>query len=265
MSDAALERVRFLPIPTDDIWVRDHGPIVGLNGEGQRVALGAIYDHLPQYPQTRDDAMPVRWSAHSGIPLRPVDLHNEGGNLISDGQGTLIMTDKVLPRNPQFTRRTFEDYLHTMFDYDKLILTPRLRIETTGHVDLLVKLADAETVLLSRPNHPVLRGRLGEAVDLFRRETNAHGQRYRVETLPTPDIYWNWFVYPIRRSYTNALTVNGRVLVPVYGIASDDEALATYARVLPEYNICPIDARVGANGGGAVHCLTKEVPAATPR
>jgi agmatine/peptidylarginine deiminase len=29
---------------------------------------------------------------------------------------------------------------------------------------------------------------------------------------------------------------------------------------MPSHDIIPIQCAVGANGGGAVHCLTKEVP-----
>lgn len=261
LSDAQWAQVRFLVVPTDDIWVRDYGPIVGFNGDGHRVAVNAYYNRHKQYPQQRDDGMVNYWSAQTETPLLPLGLKTEGGNLLSDGQGTLLMSEAIFHSNPQFNRETLEAHLHTIFDFKKLIITPRMRYESTGHIDLLVKLADAQTVMISAPTDRTSKSQLQETIALFERETNAQGQPYRIVQLPTPPLYLNWFTYPIRRSYTNSLTVNGRVLVPVYNLDTDAQALQIYRETLPDYEIIPIDLEVGVNGGGAVHCMTKEIPA----
>ena len=255
-----LERVEIVNLPTDDIWIRDYGPLVGFDADGKLATVTLIYDPLPNFPQARDNAMPERWAASAGVPVHPLPLHGEGGNVWSDGAGTLLMTNQVYRLNPDLTRATLLGLLHEALIFDKLVLTPRLRVEETGHIDLLLKLASADTVLLSSPNATLTGDRLRAARRQLERETNAAGDRYRVHTLPTPPLYLNWFGYPIRRSYTNALTVNGRVLVPAYGVATDADALEIYARVMPDHEIIPIDSVVGVNGGGAVHCMTKEVP-----
>jgi agmatine deiminase len=256
-----LARVVFLNMPTDDIWVRDYGPIIGLNGSGSRTAVSATYDTHPQYPQIRDDSMPVRFSAHYRLPHHPIDLRTEGGNLLTDGDGTLIMTERIFSKNPRFDHGSLIDYLKQFFVFEKLLITPRVSHETTGHVDLLAKLLRRDTVLVGEPTTPTTRRVLQIVYELFTSETNARGEHYQVITLPTLPLYYNWFFYPIRRSYTNSLTVNGRVLVPAYGAREDERALRIYADALPDYTIVPIDCKVGANGGGAVHCMTREVPA----
>ena len=101
----------------------------------------------------------------------------------------------------------------------------------------------------------------GHLVNARGSSTNAAGQPYRVFELPNPPRYRNWGFFAVWRSYTNALTVNGRVLVPVFGIPTDSEALAVYHEAMPDFDIIPIDCSASANGGGAVHCLTKEVAA----
>src|SRR5690606_28186092 len=135
----------------------------------------------------------------------------------------------------------------------------------TGHVDLLVKLADAQTVLVTEPGDSVNNERLRQTGELFRKTTNARGQHYNVLELPGLPQYFNWGLFSIWRSYTNALTVNGRVLVPVYGEKTDETALRVYEQAMPQHEIIPIDCRVGINGGGSVHCMTKEVPRAQPK
>jgi agmatine deiminase len=256
---ADLSRIWFLDLPADDIWIRDYGPFVGIQSDGRRGILSATYATHAVYPQALDDAMPGRYAAYRDFSYREMPLRTEGGNFITDGAGTLIMTTGVLDSNPHLTRDTLESLLHEYFEFEKLMLTPRLRFETTGHVDMLVKLLDPQTMLLSAPHGWSTGGRLQAALDLLRRETNAQGQRYQITLVPTLPLYYNWFFYPIRRSYTNALTVNGQLLIPVYGVKEDAEALAIYRQIAPEYELCPIDCKIGANGGGAVHCMTKEV------
>ncbi|MBL8153368.1 MAG: agmatine deiminase family protein [Anaerolineae bacterium] len=253
-----LDRVRFMALPTDDIWVRDYGPVIGRDAQGQRVCLKFIYAPLPSYPQDHDDTMALRWAAQVGIPTRRLDLHLEGGNIWSDGQGTVIVSEHAFHANPGLT----VERLRVTLGADKLIVTPRLEREETGHVDLLVKLADARTVLLSRATGWLNGDNLRRARRVFETQTNAAGELYRIFDLPTPPLYLNWLCYPVWRSYTNALTVNGRVLVPVYGLREDAEALAVYRAAMPDYMVIPMDCSASVNDGGAVHCLTKEIPRA---
>jgi agmatine deiminase len=257
---ANMDNIHLLVLRTDDIWIRDYGSIIGIADEGHRVALNATYDVLPQYPQADDDGMAERWAAHHGVSIQPIDLHTEGGNLWSDGQGTLIMSSQIFYSNTYYKRDTILDYLHGIIHFEKAIITPRLTLEETGHVDLLLKLASENTVFVSKASSFSTEEVLRKVKRLFERESNAKGEPYQVFELPTPSLYLNWFTYGIRRAYTNSLTINGRVLVPVFGIKQDDMALKTYAQAMPDYDIIPIDSHIGINGGGAVHCMTREVP-----
>lgn len=254
-----MARVRWLILPTDDIWVRDYGPFVGLDAAGEQVVISATYDPLPTYPQARDNAMPDHWAAHHEIPAAALDLHLEGGNIWSDGAGTLIAAEQLYAGNPDIGHEEILRRLHGAFQFDKLVIVPSLLAEETGHVDLLTKLVDARTLLVAAPRG-INRAKLRAAAEMLRRQTNAAGEPYRLVELPMPPMVLNWGVFPIWRSYTNALTVNGRVLVPVFGVPSDAEALRIYRDALPDHEVVPIDCAKAANGGGAVHCLTKEVP-----
>jgi agmatine deiminase len=254
-------RVRWIVLPTDDIWVRDYAPFIGFRPDGTRAALGMIYDPLSTYSQWRDDSMQKSYAELNAIPFQKVQFRTEGGNFWSDGAGTLIVSDDLYDRNPKLAPAAVENALHRSFAFETLIVTPKLWREETGHVDLLLKLADAGTVLVSAPTIIPNGGRLARAAAILRGARNAAGERYRVLELPTPPPYLNWGVYPIWRSYTNALTVNGRVLVPTFGIDMDARALAIYRAAMPEYEIIPISCAAAANGGGGVHCLTHEVPA----
>jgi agmatine deiminase len=258
---AAFERVRYIVLATDDLWVRDFGPFIGYTAQGERAAIGAVFDPLPAYPQALDAAMAARYAALRYLPFRRIDLHTEGGNFWSDGQGTLLVSVGLYERNPHLSRAEVEHRLSQAFAHQRLLVTPSLWREETGHVDLLVKWGDARTLLVAAPTWFNQRA-LHETAALLRKAHNAAGEPFRTFILPMPRPYLNWGIWPVWRSYTNALTVNGRVLVPVFGIPEDSAALATYQRALPQFQIVPIMCAAAANGGGAVHCLTKEVPAA---
>jgi agmatine deiminase len=255
------DRFQFHVLPTDDIWVRDYGPFVGHTASGARGVVDARFDPLGAYPQALDDAMAARWSAHHDLPTRRFEFHTEGGNYWADDAGTLIVSDEMEARHPDMSRAQIEEKLCEVFAYKKLIVLPRLLGEETGHIDLVCKLADSSTILINTPNGSENDARLRHATEMMRQETNAAGEAYRVLLLPFPPAYYNWGLFRIWRSYTNSLTVNGRVLVPVFGLAEDQEALAVYRIAMPDHEIIPIDCRKAANGGGAVHCLTKEIPA----
>lgn len=258
---ADMAQIRLLHVPTDDIWIRDYGPFVGYTADGRRACVDAIFDPLGSYPQEQDDRLPRSWAAYAGIPSYQLDFRTEGGNYWSDGAGTLLVSDEMLTRHPHMSREAIEAKLREAFLFDKLIILPRLLHEETGHVDLVCKLADSTTLLLNRANGTSNDERLRAAAKLLRSETNAQGQPYRVIELPFPRMYRNWGIFNIWRSYTNSLTVNGRVLVPIFGLPEDVEALKIYRAAMPDFAIMPIDCRGAVNGGGAVHCLTKEIPA----
>ena len=72
-----------------------------------------------------------------------------------------------------------------------------------------------------------------------------YGRPYRVVRIPMPpDEYGQ---YPNQWSdyltYTNSLILNNLVLVPIYGLAQDSEALSIYQEAMPGYNIVGINMR----------------------
>ena len=254
-------RVRLLVTASDDIWIRDYGPLTCIDKAAQRVMVDAIFDP-PEMLFTNDDNFPVRYAAHQGFSSRHLALHLEGGNLWSDGRGTIITTEGLYARNFPTPRDDVRQQLLEGLGAETLIVVPPLRMEGTGHVDVFIKLATPDTVLVTDPRSIVNGRRLTEVAEVLRASRNAAGCSYRVVALPSVPAYLNWGASRIWPSYTNALTVNHRVLVPTYGLPEcDAAALAVYRHVLPDHEIVGIDARIAANAGGTVHCLTMQIPA----
>jgi len=63
-------------------------------------------------------------------------------------------------------------------------------------------------------------------------------------------------------SYVNFYTCNGGVIVPLFDDPHDDAALETLARVHPERRVVGVAAEEILPGGGNIHCITQQQPAA---
>ena len=51
------------------------------------------------------------------------------------------------------------------------------------------------------------------------------------------------------------------MILPGYGIASDDRARDTVAAAFPDREVVQVDVNGIAPGGGAIHCITQQQPA----
>jgi agmatine deiminase len=112
-GDVNLDAVSFHFNPTDDAWVRDHGPIYVVRDRGgnrERAindwGYNAWGNKYPPYD--KDDVVPSRIAAEMGETLFKPDMVMEGGSLDVNGRGTLITTEACLlnpNRNPQLNRK----------------------------------------------------------------------------------------------------------------------------------------------------------------
>jgi agmatine deiminase len=54
---------------------------------------------------------------------------------------------------------------------------------------------------------------------------------------------------------------NGSVVVPTFDQGTDEIAVETVRRVFPDRVVIPFPSRELLLGGGAVHCVTRDIPA----
>jgi agmatine deiminase len=68
-----------------------------------------------------------------------------------------------------------------------------------------------------------------------------------------------WIIAP----YMNFYFCNGAAIVPVAGAEpdKDKEALAYLMKLFPDRQIVPVTMRAAPRQGGAIHCMTQQVPA----
>ncbi len=61
-------------------------------------------------------------------------------------------------------------------------------------------------------------------------------------------------------SYINFYIANGGIVLPKYGVESDDVAAETIQSAFPDHEIASVDVNDIAIGGGGIHCITQQQP-----
>jgi agmatine deiminase len=78
--------IEILPLPIDDSWIRDNGPVFVRGPRGQLALVHFQFQHLgqPLPPFDRDAAVPAAVAAPWHAPLRPRSCW--GGSFFADGE-----------------------------------------------------------------------------------------------------------------------------------------------------------------------------------
>ena len=266
-SRVTAANVEVLPIPIDDSWLRDSGPIFVVDGQGGVAGVDFDFNAWGEAftPFDRDRAAAARILDHLGVDRIPSEMILEGGSIAVDGNGQLVTTEQCLlapTRNPGMSREEIEEELRIRLGVERITWLGRGLVEdedTDGHVDLIAAFSDADRILLQLapagdPNEDICNENL-------ERLRNAG---FEVETLDLLPKVEREDGSAVAVSYMNFYVANGSVIVPVGGIDRDmdSEALEVIGRAFPGREVIGIDGRTLAKGGGGIHCITQQVPRA---
>lgn len=300
VSDAQFEncramlppRVRVVEVSTDDAWLRDTGPTFVVDGNGGRRGVdwrfnawggteGGLY-----FPWDRDDRVAAKVLEIEGDDRYRAPIVLEGGAIHVDGEGTVLTTEECLlnpNRNPELSREQIERALLDHLGAEKVLWLGAgvFEDETDGHVDNLACFARPGVVLLTwtddedDPQHGISR----DARERLEAATDAQGRSLEMVLLPSPGpleisaeeaegVDAAEGTVPRRAgdrmaaSYVNFYLGNSRIVYPLLDPRHDEEAAAILRRVFPEREVVGVPAREILLGGGNIHCITQQVPAA---
>jgi len=204
----------------------------------------------------------------------------EGGNLISDGNGTLVAIKESVQKRNHLPLGEIEKELKQILKIEQIIWIKQGLVydETGGHIDNLCVFADANTILLSwtddkdNPQYSIV----NKAFEILEQAKDINGNPYKIIKIPTPDIFYRTeedcigielrdnskqrlVGEPIQASYINFIFVNGAVIVPQFGLKQDREALDVFKSVFISKRVIPFDAREIVLGGGGIHCISRNI------
>lgn len=268
---AGLSGVDVLPLPIDDSWIRDSGPIYLVDDRGGVAMTQFRFNSWGEkyLPYADDARLPERLAEHAGMRRYESALVMEGGGFTVDGEGTLITTESVVlnpNRNPGWTRAECERALCDATGAERVVWLEHGLAEdrdTDGHSDNVVQFAAPGRVVVqvapdrSNPNWAPLRAN----AERLRTTVDAQGRRLEVVEIPqlpyTEPVDGQRFAAP----YVNFYPVDGAIVVPRLDAAGEEETYATLADALPGRELVGVPSVMLAYGGGGVGCVTQHVPA----
>jgi len=257
-----LSRIAWIIRPLNSMWMRDYGPVSVYNGAGAWAV--ADFHYYSQRPL--DDRAPKHFAELFNVPRvdrqsRENALYTEGGNLMTDGRGAIVYSQRTYSSNPRIDPSVVDARIGSALQSTKAFVPLEPSLDGTGHVDMFLKIINTNTIVIGRYNaNQVDYQILEDCAAMFANGTNGDGQPWNVIRMPMPDVYYAYFVLPVVRTYINGLIVNDQAIVPVYGLPVDTEAINIFANALPGRTIVPINANDIIESAGAWHCVLMEYP-----
>ncbi len=273
-------------------WARDFGPFGFYYGPGDTLGL-VNTEYYPDRPI--DNAFPDFLAKKLGVKSFHSPVEIEGGNYMSDGWGNGFYGNVLYNNNLDSLGDAFsykkpmsiaevDTEMKRIFNLSKNNILKSLSCDGgTGHIDIYLKMVDDETILATE--YPEAFGNINfldyytaaDNIKALKSSKSVYGNQLRILRVPLPTdddgTYARKSCYSFNsdaRGYINGLIVNKSFIFPSYSndtsgnVSGDNEAVKVLRKHLPGYKIVPIDARLLTPMGGAIHCITMQIPADNP-
>jgi agmatine deiminase len=268
-------RVVLLDYQTDDVWIRDFGPLFLVHDVKRELCIAdwrynAWGNKFPE--QARDDRASAWIADQLDVRRFNFDQVLEGGAIESNGSGYVLSTEVVLlnsNRNGATTKREVEQSLAAGLGVDALLWLRDGLIgdDTDGHIDNLARFFKTNGILIADVDGPddVNAPALAENILRVQGFRNQGGVPFDVVRLPLPDpIFYEG--ERLAASYLNFVVLNGAVLVPTYRqVDNDARALQIIGSCFPGRAIVGVDCCDIIKEGGALHCMSQHQPVLASR
>lgn len=254
------DQTRFLYMKNDAYWSRDYGPW-HIYVNGKRAIVNNNY-----YPtRVNDNAVPKNLGTLWDEDVYSTGLYTEGGNFMTDGEGTCWASTGIFDSN-NISTTTAKNIYRNYLGCESVNFVAPLYREGTTHIDMFSKIVNPDTILVGYSNTGLGANTteivsLEDAAEFYGNMTKPSGDRYNIVRIPMTFGYQDG--YRVYYTHTNSLIINNTVLVPTYGKGTDSEALQIYRDAMPGYAVVGIDSNATIPSGGAIHCTTMQVPAPT--
>lgn len=281
-----LTNVDFKIMQTNDVWVRDNGPIYARNSVGNLVIQDYGFNGWGgDYTFAKDNPIPTTIATTTGMTV--VNLNNtltlEGGSFEMDGAGTFMATKTSILsqanptspagiksiRNLGKTQAQVEAILTQNLGATKFIwLDGWFSTDdiTDAHIDGFAKFAPGNKLVTLSQADLLYWGASQADINKLYTATNANNVAYTKVIIPNTlnDVKkTNGTSLGYKGSYANYYVANNRVLVPNYNDPNDAVANAIIATLYPGRTVVGIDVRNLYGNGGMIHCVTQQQPIGT--
>lgn len=259
------DTVKFLEITARGMWVRDYGPKFIRNRSGGLTIVDYAYlDRIATDGRIRpdDDRVPARIAELFRMDVLAVPLSMEGGNLLTNGFGLCLTTNHLAAENAHrgYTVDRVGEIIAETYGQRQWSYIDPLPGDVTKHADTYVTFLAPNVIAVGACDTM-----LDPAAAAVMDRTAAQLKSVSVNGAPLQVVRIPMLMKQdgICRTYTNSILANGTAIVPQYADVDPEtnrKALDIYAKFLPNWKIVGVECLEIARKGGALHCITCNVP-----
>jgi len=285
-----------IPLNTDNIWIRDFGPVISMNEARQPEIISFNYfGTSPGYAEY--------FGQQKKIPVIQSSFISTGGAREVNGNGSVILVET---HERDVNRGKSLEAIETELS-EKLGLTNFIWLEKgipqddnplkgplvkniypngiNGHVDEFCRFADENTILISSVSeeeankHPILKEakiRLDRNYEILANSRDQNGRKFNIIKVPfapliivdRSDQNQQIFVTPVT-SYMNFIITNSKVILPSYLLEDirqadieikEKEVYQIFNQVFPNHEILMIPVGNLNYFSGGFHCISLNIP-----
>lgn len=255
--------IEIWPIPTDDLWARDSGPLFVSDGQGNLAIRHMNFNGWGgKQAHARDGQIARLVAEHMGLPLLDNGVVGEPGGVEADGHGLLMAHESswVSPNRNAQSRDEIEALLLEAYGAQRMIWAPGIAGEdiTDYHIDSLARFVGPGKALIQLaaehdPSDPWN--------DVPYQTHDILAQTLDMEVIHEPEqvrVRSQDFV----SSYVNYYLCNQAVICAQFGDSRrDGEAAQMLGALYPGREIITLNVDALGEVGGGIHCATREQPA----
>ena len=270
-ENTPMANIDFKIYKTDDIWIRDNGPIYAREKNGSLVVQDWGFNGWGgKADYSNCNSIPSKIATDQGKTL--VDLNsiiiNEGGSVEVDGHGTLMACKSSIlnsNRNPRMTMAQAEDIFHQYLGVSNFIwLDGQAGLEITDqHIDGFARFGNANTIVTMKQNDLLDFDVTLSDVNKLYNAKNINGTPYNFLKVPLTQnkvTTASGKNLGYKGSYINYYISNSKILVPNYNDPNDSIANEIIQTLYPSRTVVGIDVRNLYENGGMIHCITLQQP-----
>jgi agmatine deiminase len=271
-GNVSLANVDFKIFKTNDVWVRDNGPIFVRKSDGQLVVEDWGFNgwgNKAGYAKCNIIPASIATAINKPVVNLNSTMKIEGGGYEIDGEGVFLATKSCIlnaNRNPNMTQAQAEQILADKLGVTKFVwLDGVAGLEITDmHIDGFARFANPNTLVTMTTNDLLYWEVPSSDITKLYAAKKANNAPYTKIYLPLTQndvktAYGRNLGY--KGSYVNFYVANNRVLVPFYNDPNDNVAKNILQNLYPTKTVVGIDVRNLYENGGMIHCVTQQQPA----
>jgi agmatine/peptidylarginine deiminase len=249
----------FVEYETNDTWARDCSAI-SMEIDSKLILLDFTFNAWGEkFSYKKDNAMTKNLAKYYSNKTQTIDFILEGGAIESNGDKLLLTTSEcMLNRNKTLNKKEITKELQKYFGVSNILYLNHGYLagdDTNSHIDTLARFIDEKTIMYVECSDE--KDEHYKELSLMKKELLTYAKLFNLKLIALPmceKIYFEGERLPA--TYANFLFVNKAVLVPIYGVKEDKEALEIFKKTFKNKKIEAINCSTLIKQHGSLHCVS---------